>query len=249
MSISFAESLRLVQEQYDIATRKSTTLKSNGGLSVYAADSATDEEWAPIENQGYLFYTEYDDSNLSLVDEDKNVILDSSQVNITQETNSQYIPFQMPRFYDGFDLTKTKMRFYYVNRLGEYGFDYPVDVYYSSDKIKFAWLIDSNVTATDGGVSFEIQAVGRNSKDETYIWKTRTNSQINILKSLAGKKAIVPDETWKDDFIAQTNSAISYCISDINDLDSRVDVLEEDVENIKTTPELSAEEIDILIGL
>ena len=39
----------------------------------------------------------YTDENYSTVDEKKNVHLDPSQINLTQESNSQYVTFIMPR--------------------------------------------------------------------------------------------------------------------------------------------------------
>ena len=52
----------------------------------------------------------------SLRKDKKDIKLDGKQFNITQEENSQYIPFEMPRYYDGFDLKGTKLSIYYVNK-------------------------------------------------------------------------------------------------------------------------------------
>ena len=46
------------------------------------------------------------DERYSTIDDQKNITMDSSQINITQESNSQYIPFKMPRYYDGIDLSE-----------------------------------------------------------------------------------------------------------------------------------------------
>ena len=168
-----------------------------------------DEElWEQVIDMDYDFYEDYNDDNLSTVDKNKRIFLNPQQVNITQETNSQYIPFRMLRYYDGFDLASAKIQIYYINRENQYGISYVVNVYKSNKFIKFAWLVDDNVTMLDGTVKFEIQAVGKNSKGNSYVWKTRPNEDINIIKSLNGISFIEPDETWKEDFITRINDKI-----------------------------------------
>lgn len=205
MSISFAESLRKAQE--DLAAKERAAARR---VLVATADETTDtsDGWQMVTDLGYEFYDEYSDENMSTVDADKNITLHPKQINITQETNSQYIPFLMSRYYDGYDLAAAKLQFYFVNREGMYGVDYPVDVYCNDEKLKFAWLVDQDVTMLDGKVEFEIQAIGLNSKGETYIWKTRPNSDMNIILSLSGTKFIEPDETWQQDFLTKVNNAV-----------------------------------------
>ena len=209
MGISFVDSLNKSHENKIAVNEKEDVMpmvlnESKNSLVAYSGE----EDWEAITNQNYDFYEEYSDDNISTVDEDKFITLNPNQINITQETNSQYIPFMMPRYYDGFDLATTKLQIYFVNRKGQYGIDYPINVYCSANKIKFAWLVDSNVTMLDGDVKFEIQAIGKNSKGDTYIWKSRPNNEINIIKSLTGTFFIQPDETWQEDFIARINGQV-----------------------------------------
>lgn len=204
MSISFAESLSMSQNQKLASERSVAPMSRSTAVEVVYASS----DWQKVSNLGYEFYTEYSDDNMSTVDADKNITLHQKQINITQETNSQYIPFTMSRYYDGYDLSKAKLQFYFVNREGMYGIDYPVDVYCNDEKLRFAWLVDQNVTMLDGKVMFEIQAIGQNSKGETYIWKTRPNSSMNIIESLAGTTFIQPDESWQEDFMTKVNNAV-----------------------------------------
>ena len=72
------------------------TLASEDAFAVYV-----DDGYESVE--GYTQYSQYTDDKYSMVDTNKNITMDSSQINITQEKNSQYIPFQMPRYYDGID--------------------------------------------------------------------------------------------------------------------------------------------------
>ena len=254
MSISFAESLERSRQYSEKVSRSNTTLLEYvpGNLSVFRAGTEMleeIEEWIPIENQGYKFYAEYSDEKLSTIDDNKNIILNPRQTNITQETKSQYIPFQMQRFYDGFDLATTKIEIYFVNKLNQYGTDYPVNVHYSADKIKFAWLVDSRVTAVDGIVRFEIRAVGNNSKGEMYVWKTRPNSQMTIIQSLTGAEPIIPDDQWQDEFISQTNDAIADIQNRVGVIEDNVSTLNEDVGELMSIEhiEITAEDIDNML--
>ena len=204
MSISFEDSLNKAKE--DLEAKKRAKSKRSAVATI--DDGMSSGVWLKVEDLGYEFYDEYSDENMSTVDEDKKITLHPKQINITQETNSQYIPFQMPRYYDGYDLANSKLQIFFVNKAGAYGVDYPVDVYCNDDTLRFAWLVDEDVTMLDGKVEFEIQAIGLNSKGEAYIWKTRPNSDMNIIMSLSGTKFIEPDDTWQEDFMSRINSAV-----------------------------------------
>ena len=206
MAISFEDSLKEMKKKNEESMRYSVMPMSlNDEVEAVASN---EETWEQITDMGYDFYEDYNDDNMSTVSSEKRVSLHPQQVNITQETNSQYIPFKMQRYYDGFDLASTKIQIYFLNRENQYGISYAVNVYKSNESIKFAWLVDSNVTMLDGTVKFEIQAIGKNSKGDSYIWKTRPNEEMNIIKALAGVSFIEPDETWKDDFIARIHGQV-----------------------------------------
>ena len=202
MALSFEESKKQAQEQTTLAATP-MMMSSSANMSTFATES-----WnKPSNSYIYTYYNnEYSDDKISTVDEAKNINLSDSQINLTQEKNSQYIPFQIPRFYDGFDLSKTELSIYWVNERGAGSSTIPVDVYYSSDKIRFAWLVDDDVTAIAGNIKFEIQARGTNSKGYNYIWKTKSNNGINVIQALEIKSFIEPDETWQDNFISRLSA-------------------------------------------
>ena len=190
MSLSFKESLANNKVNTTATTSDEETIVEETptvmaySLRSVAALSDT-ENWIPIEDKDYRFYNEeYSDDNYSTVDEQKNIALDSSQFNITQEQNSQYIPFKMPRYYDGFDLKDTKLSIYYVNKNKDFHADTPVDVYYNDEYIKFAWLVSEFATKVAGILQFEIHAEGFNSKNEPYTWKSKSIDKLNVLQSL-----------------------------------------------------------------
>lgn len=194
MSLSFSESLANSVASDDInviteATDEENIVMETPSVMAYSLRSASvlssSGGWTAISDKGYRFYNnEYSDENYSTVDELKNIVLDPKQINITQEQNSQYIPFQMPRYYDGFDLTKTKLEIYYVNKNKEFHFDTPVDVYYNDNNIRFAWLVSEFATQVAGILQFEIHAKGVNDKNEPYTWKSKSIDKLNVLQSL-----------------------------------------------------------------
>ena len=194
MALSFEESKKKAAKT--VAAPMRVAMDNN--IAVYV-----DESWQKPRNASFYTYydNEYHDDKLSTVDENKNVTLSDSQINLTQEKNSQYIPFEIPRFYDGFDLTTTEISIYWVNENGAGSSAIPVDVYHSTDKIRFAWLVDDDVTAKAGKIKFEIQASGKNSKGFNYLWKTKCNDGINVIQALEIKQFIEPDDTWQESFI------------------------------------------------
>ena len=147
MALSFAESTKRL---HDYQTYQ---------LKAISTDSLFQE------HDKYEKYTQYSDAKISTIDESGNIKVDSSQINFTQEINSQFIPFEMPRFIDGIDLMGMTLVIYFVNPEGLSDYAKPVNVSFSEDKIQFAWLVDEKVTAIAGDVKFEIIAFATTSGD------------------------------------------------------------------------------------
>lgn len=183
------------------------SLASLDDESAVAVNSDSLEGWTRSSN--YLYYEEYSDENVSNVDDEKNVSVNKKQINLTQESNSQYIPFKMPRRYDGFDLLNTTISIHYVNKDGYEDRSNVVNVYYNDEYIRFGWLVGKNATAVEGALEFEIIADGVNSKGDEYTWKTKPNNQLSVLKSLAGNGVIEPDNTWITSFMTQVNEKVA----------------------------------------
>ena len=195
MALSFEESKKQLA-----ATPMMMSMSRNIDQSIAAY-----ENWEKPSNASlYTYYdNEYYDDKFSIVDENKNITLNSEQINLTQEKNSQYIPFEIPRRYDGFDLSTADISIYWVNKNGNGSVAIPVDVYCSIDKIRFAWLVDDDVTSIAGEIQFEIQARGTNSKGYNYLWKTKSNNGINVIQALEINSFIEPDETWQENFVSR----------------------------------------------
>lgn len=179
-----------------------------------------DDGFERVYNPLYIWIDDYTDMDYSTVDALKNIHVSNNQINISQEENSQVIPFEVPRYYDGIDLTQMTFQIHYVNAEENDGLSTPINVMCNSDKIRFYWLIDGSATSISGILKFEIMASGVVSTptgDKKYVWKTRPNkSGINILESLSGKGAIEPSDGW-DTYLQQVSNLVSeaqtYCES------------------------------------
>ena len=139
---------------------------------------------------GYDYYPQYSDNKYSTVDNNKNITMDATQINITQESNSQFIPFQIPRYYDGIDLSNMTICIRYADRLnGDIVGECPViNVIRNDTYIRFGWLIDDKLTQNAGDYIFEIRATGQvpvsDNKLVNYAWSTRPNGKINVLQGI-----------------------------------------------------------------
>jgi hypothetical protein len=57
------------------------------------AKSTDEGHWEVADDHLYSYSNIYYDPNYSEIDEDKTIKIDPHQINLTQEGNSQYIPF------------------------------------------------------------------------------------------------------------------------------------------------------------
>lgn len=209
-----------------------------------------------IRSNKYDWYNNYQDTAFSSVSVDKSITVDPSQINLTQEENSQFIPFKMPRYWDGIDLMNMSVRIRYVNKNKEEGIALPINVQYNDTTIVFHWLVDASATSISGELAFEIFATGVNEKGENYVWRTKPNGKLNILESLSGNGAIAPDSDWTMSFIREMDAKIgeaqvlanqaaesaSQAQETANQLAAKIDSFETDVEN--TVAEAVANELD-----
>lgn len=105
-------------------------------------------------------FAEFSDDNYSIISDTKDITLNVKQFSITQEENSQYIPFEAPLKYDGFDLSNTRIEIHFTTSEGFHGFNKPINVTYNDEKIRFGWLIEPDATQHKGKLEFEIHAYG-----------------------------------------------------------------------------------------
>ena len=175
-------------------------------MSLSAMDNGTsiNEEWT-ADKEHYPWYDCYYDEAYSYIDENKNIKIDNGQINITNESYAQFIPFEMKRYYDGIDLSKMTISMIYITQDGYPGQAEIVNMQYGTDSIRFAWLIDSNVTHVSGNIRFEVQARGAvfdsNGNSKPYVWKSRIGSGISVIQALTFDETVKLDDTWMNKLV------------------------------------------------
>ena len=211
MAISFKDSMKKNEEK-NIAIVSSDLDESK---AVYA-----DNDSLPYSSK-YVQYTEYADSKFSIIDENKNITMDPSQINLTQEDNSQYVPFKMFRRYDGIDQLNMTLLMHAVTPSGSDAYATPVNMQYDDDYLYFGIIIPGTICAEAGIVQFEIQALGTNEKGENYKLITKASS-FNIEKSLSGNGTIepTPDTGWMTTFLKQVTEKVGEAQTAANEAKS-----------------------------
>ena len=211
MALSFGESLKKVQAETKSAVLSAKPVCEAYDTEVYSAENIVSDQpdlSLPYSDK-YVKYTEYYDPNFSIIDENKNITLDSSQINLTQEENSQYIPFKMFRRYDNIDQLNMTLLMHCVTPLGGDVYVTPVNVQYDDSYLYFGVIIPASVCATKGEVLFEIQSIGTNEKGDSYKLITR-NSKFNVEESLSGNGTVepTPDTGWMTTFLKQVTEEV-----------------------------------------
>lgn len=203
----------------------------------------------------YEVYTEYADDAVSEVDKHKNITVNEEQCNLTQEENSQYVPFKLPRYWDGVDLMTKLIQFHYVNINGGSGISTAVNVRFNDSYIICGWLINKSVTAVAGDVTFEITATGTNEKLADYRWRTRPNGKFTVLEALSYDGIIEPSDDWYAGFVKSmqeyttkaaesAKSARDYADQSKSNLDQVTQITETFATNAQEVKETAINEIN-----
>ena len=175
---------------------------ANSAMTLSAELAVDTEEYTLCTDGRYEVYTKYQDNAYSTVDNLKNIAVDATQINIMQEENSQYMPFRIPRYWDGMDLMDMLIQIRYESVAEKKGkVATVINVASSNTYIRFGWLIDAAVTANAGDIIFEIMATGVNEKGNNYIWRTRPNGKFTVLQGLNYDGIIEPSEDWYTSFV------------------------------------------------
>lgn len=216
MAISFEESRGQLLEQQTTAV----------ALSLEDAVVAEDDDWTRHED--YVWFEDYYDDKFSTIDSDKNVFLHASQTGISQEVNSQFIPFEMPRRYDNIDLVKMAISIHYTTKDNHHGSYKPVNVQYNDEMIRFVWLVDENVTFITGDVRFEVHVNGAITDNQgnvyAYRWKSKP-AIFTISESLCEGSDCEPVDV-SDDWVVDIVESVVTVATDraVNSIvDSEVD--------------------------
>lgn len=236
--MSFADSLKNATQD----SKKISTFSLDEATPVVASEldniSTYSDSWTRDNNYKWF---DYRDDNISTVNDEKNISLNSKQINITQEENSQFIPFEMSRYYDGIDLTNYAISIHYSRSDGKHASSKAVNVEYNNEKIRFAWLIDGSVTGVVGQVSFEIHAAGsiydNSGKSYAYVWKTKSNDTLNVLQSICGTDCggtININDSWVQEIVESVSEKVAKQVAQAQ-IGDQVDKAKQYAEEAKTS--------------
>ena len=192
--------------------------------------------------EGGIWYNDYYDESYSTISfVNKIVSVDASQVNLTQENNSQFIPFKMPRYYDGIDLSNMLISIHYVNSDNKDMTSRAVNVCYSDSEIRFGWLIDNYATSKAGKLSFEILITGT-VNGLNYVFRTMPNDTLTVTKSLSGEGAVEPDGGWES-YITLVTGYVSSAQKAAQEASDYLTQVKENAATVQTTIDNATDEI------
>lgn len=152
--------------------------------------------------------TGHADENYSIIDEYKIVQLNDKQINVTQESRGQYVPFEMARFYDNIDLSAGSISINYVrNGETEATREPAVNIQYtdsdrSTDRLRFGWLVSDIATNIAGILKFEVWVEGVGPDGQAYVWKSQPVLKgFEVIKGLGEGEFIELTKDWKDEIV------------------------------------------------
>lgn len=91
---------------------------------------------------------------------------------VRNDNNSQYLTFQMRRYFDNIDLSQKTISVKYLNSQYEEGESIAVNVQTTNKTLSFDWLLDDLLTRYAGRIYFQVYI----SDDSGYVWQTQIAS-------------------------------------------------------------------------
>ena len=215
MALSFEESKKQLSQQ--TATPMLMSLSDDVILTT------SDSIWTQDSTGRYAWFDNYIDDKISYINENKDITVDNAQVNISQESNSQFIPFEMARRYDGIDLAEMAISIHFTTSDGQHFASIPVNLQYSDDKLRFAWPVDTNATHIDGNIKFEIHVDGTIA-DNTgtsygYRWKSKSTDKFNRCKSFCQDpncEPLVVSDDWVQEIVENVATSVAEKVAAAN---------------------------------
>lgn len=129
----------------------------------------------------------YTDDMIFEVDKDtKQLQVITNQVLVSGENKSQFIRFQMPRYYDGIDLSTKNIQIIYITESGFSDINAAICVERNDENLRFGWLVPAAASYDVGVLSFSIEFVG-----DDYVLKTRV-TDVEVFDGLNGGE-IIPE--------------------------------------------------------
>ena len=131
----------------------------------------------------------YTDDMIFEVNKDtKQLQVITNQVMVSGENKSQFIRFQMPRYYDGIDLSTKNIQIIYITESGFSDINSAICVERNDENLRFGWLVPAAASYDVGVLSFSIEFVG-----DDYVLKTRVTN-VEVYDGLNGGEVIPEPE-------------------------------------------------------
>lgn len=153
---------------------------------------------------------DYTDSMIFRVDQmTKQIEVITNQPMISGENCSQFIRFEMPRFYDGIDLGAKSIQIIYMTESGFSDINAAVCVEQNDENIRFGWIVPGAASYEAGKLTFGIEFVASN-----YVLKTRS-VEVEVFDGLNGGE-IVP-EPQEQNWYIQLQQRCDYVLDQASD--------------------------------
>ena len=165
-----------------------------------------------IKHLGYVHKEEYHDAIDNLID-NKTLKIDETNLVVKGESNSQYIPFIIDRYYDGVDLTTKIIQIHYLNVEAQGDYSQAINVEYNDEKIRFGWLVPPEACLKGGDLKVSVEIMGQNSSDETYIWKSFVYYMRVEVALDTAEGIIYPGDEWYNLFLNEIDKFRSMLVA------------------------------------
>ena len=187
----------------------------------------------------YTQYNRYTDDNIVVIDNERN-IPEITQKVLKGDIRSQYITFEVQRYWDGEDITDKliTVRWFNEENVADGGIITDIcDARYNDDVVRFAWLLDSAVASVAGTVGFLFMVSGENEVEDSYILKTELG-KLTVGDSMDNDaNGEMPEDSWFVELLAKVNQMYTAAAA-AEEAAARVDaVIEEANEAIDTATE------------
>lgn len=172
------------------------------------------ETWEYVE--GYNNDNDYTDNSVHQVDiENKTISIINKQTLLVGERNSQYLVFQIPRFYDGIDLSSKNIGILYSAPSGFMDMNKPINVRRNDEFLNFGWLIPPEATDEQGVLSFCVEFYSDN-----YSLKTKTDD-LNVEDTMQGEGAVSEptEQSWYAEIQSRCDTALTKAEEILNEHD------------------------------
>ena len=162
-------------------------------------------EWV----DGYVNGTYTDDMIFEVDKDTKQLQVITNQTMVSGENKSQFIRFQMPRYYDGIDLSTKSIQIIYITESGFSDINAAICVERNDENLRFGWLVPAAASYDVGTLSFSLEFVG-----DDYVLKTRV-CDVEVYDGLNGGE-IIPEPEEQNWYI-ELQQRCDYVLNAAND--------------------------------